>query len=96
MIQVGRLYRLSRINYQGNTGIVGGLMLKGVTVNVQVRGSQKRPATLAAMVDITETGSITVAGAYSFSLFPEYICITGTITSIEIVNYNIEDLGVIS
>jgi hypothetical protein len=91
-----RLYRLSRRNYQGNTGNQGGLIFKGAAVNVLVYGSQTKPANLAAMVDITEEGSIVLPGAYSFSIFPEYIAITGTVTGIEIVNYDVEDLGAIS
>lgn len=95
-METGKLYRLSRLNYQGNTGGSGGLILKGVAVNVLVYGSQTKPTALTGMVDITETGSIAAAGAYSFSLFPEYIAITGVVTGIEIVNYTAEDLGVIS
>lgn len=95
-MEAAKLYRLSRVNYQGNTGSVGGLILKGATVNVLIYGSQTKPATLTEMVDITETGSITAAGGYAFSLFPEYIAITGTVTSIELVNYTAEDLGAIS
>lgn len=95
-METGKLYRLSRVNYQGNTGSVGGLILKGAEVNVSVYGSQTKPTALTGMVDITEDGSIAAAGAYSFSLFPEYIAITGTVTGIEIVNYTVEDLGAIS
>ena len=95
-METGKLYRLSRPNYQGNTGAIGGLILKGAVVNVLVYGSQTKPTALTGMVDITEDGSIAAAGAYSFSLFPEYIAITGDVTWIELVNYDAEDLGAIS
>lgn len=95
-METGKLYRLSRLNDRGNTGGIGGLILKGAAVNVLVYGSQTKPTALTEMVDITETGSITAAGAYSFSLFPEYIAITGVATAIELVNYTAEYLGVIS
>lgn len=95
-METGKLYRLSRLNDRGNTGGNGGLILKGAAVNVLVYGSQTKPTALTGMVDITEEGSIVLPGAYSFSLFPEYIAITGVVTGIEIVNYTAEELGVIS
>ena len=90
---VNKLYKLERLNYQGNTGSQGGLILKGAAVNVTILGSQTKPAAIADMVDITENGAILAAGAYAFQLLPNYLYVSGTATSVEIVNYVTEDLG---
>ena len=96
VLEAGNLYRLKRQNYQGNTGNYGGLILKGDTVSVTILGSQTKPDFTEDMVDITEDGTIAAAGAYAFILFPEYITISGTVDSIELVNYVAEDLGEIA
>jgi len=95
-MQTGKLYRVKRVNYQGNTGNYAGLILKGETVNVVVRGSQSKPSALTDMVLLTEEAAITSAGAYPFILLPEYVALTGTVTAIEIVNMEVEELGAIS
>jgi len=92
-MEANKLYRVQRQNYQGNTGRQGGLILKGETVNVTILGSQTLPAAITDMVDITEDGAITAAGAYAFQILPNYLYVNGTVTSVEIVNYVTEDLG---
>lgn len=91
-MEANKLFKLRRPNYQGNTGSTGGLILKG-TVNATILGSQARPTALNQMVDITENGAITEAGAYAFQILPDYIYVNGTATTVEIVNYIAEDLG---
>jgi hypothetical protein len=97
----GHTYKVERINYGGNTGNYGGLILKGDTVSIAVTGSQSKPSYLSDMVDLIDglswnAGNIVAAGAYSFWMFPEYIHVSGTADAIEFLGYKaIEDLGLL-
>ena len=59
-----------------------------------MKGSNSQPAALANMVVFAErSAAITSAGIYPYTIFPEYIAITGTVSSIEIVGYTAELVG---
>jgi len=97
----GKVYRVERLNYGGNTGNYGALILKGDTVSVTVTGSQDRPSYQTNLVDIIPGAclnydTIVAAGIYSFVILPEYIRVTGTADAIELIGYKwIEDLGLL-
>ena len=93
-IEEGKVYRATRQGHQGNSSAMGGIILKGSTIDVIIYGSQTRPADLSEMVDITESGAIDAAGAYAFSLLPDYIAVVGTVTAIELVGYVGEETSI--
>ena len=92
----GHLYKLSRQDYRNNGSLVGGFLLGGDTVSVQVLGSKTEPDYQSDMIDMTNGTPLAVAGLHSFDILPEYICIAGTVTSIDILNYEAEDLGALA
>jgi len=95
-MEVDKLYKIQPQNYRGNTDPSAVLLLKGGTVSIGVLGRQTLPAAQADMINILNGDNIELEGAYSFELLPRYICFTGTADSIELVNYDIEEIGDIS
>nr|WP_319265337.1 hypothetical protein [uncultured Draconibacterium sp.] len=91
-MEKGKLYQVSR----GNTGPSAGVILKGDSVNIDIYGSQSKPAALANMVDITGEGTITAAGAVAFALLPEYIAFDGNADAIEVVGVVLNEVRDIS
>lgn len=95
-MEVDKLYRIKPQDYRGNTDPSAILLLKGNTVSIGFLGRQALPTEQADMVNLLNGDAIEAEGAYSFELLPRYICFTGTADSIELINYDIEDLGAIS
>ena len=90
-LSVSKLYKVRVQDYGSNTVPTGALLLMGDTVSVAINGSQELPIYATDMVVLTEDATITAAGAYSFSILPTYIYITGTITAIQLVGYLAEE-----
>ena len=92
VLSVNKLYKLKIQDYVSNTVPTGALLIKGSTVNIVVKGSQTLPVYTTDMVVLTEDAAITVVGAYSFAILPNYIYITGTLTGLELVGYLAEEV----
>lgn len=87
-MKANKLYRIVRHNFRGNTGPEAGVIIKGDTVSINVYGSHTLPETIDDMVDIANNTLFEAAGAYNFSILPNYVCFYGTADSIEVVNYD--------
>jgi len=94
-MEVNKLYKVKPQNYRGNTDPSAVILLKG-TVSIGLIGRQALPAAQADMINLLNGDAIEVAGAYSFELLTRYICFTGSADGIELINYDIEDLGAIA
>lgn len=93
---VDKLYKIAVQDYRGNTDPTAVLLLKGITSDVGVLGRQIQPASKAVMIDLLNGDGIVADGAYTFDLLPKYICFTGTVDTIELVGYSIDEIGDIS
>jgi len=94
-MEVDKLYKVQPQNYRGNTDPSAVLLLKGNSVSIGVLGRQALPAAQADMISLLAGDAIEAEGAYSFELLPRYICFTGSADSIELINYDIEEIGAI-
>lgn len=95
-MEVDKLYKVKPQNYRGNTDPTAIIILKGAVVSVGVLGRQALPAAQSDMVNLLDAATIDAEGAYYFELLPRYICFTGTVDDIELVNYDVELIGAIS
>jgi hypothetical protein len=87
-------YKVKRQNYQGNSGAIAGIIIKGAGISIDVLGSETRPALITDMVDIAGGTTLTDTGAHTFEILPQYIYFDGTADSIELINYEVvETLG---
>jgi hypothetical protein len=92
VLAANKVYKIKPLNYRGANDLPIGLLVKGYSASIQIKGSMTTPAVLADVVNIGS--AITANGLVTFDIFPTYIYITGTFTSIELINYVVEeDLG---
>jgi hypothetical protein len=94
-MEVNKLYKIQPQNYRGNTDPSAIILLKG-TVSIGLLGRQALPAAQTDMINLLDVATLDAEGAYSFELLPRYICFTGSATSIELINYDIEEIGAIA
>jgi hypothetical protein len=96
-MEVNKLYKVKRTNFQGNTGAQGSLLIHGAGVSIQVLGSKSLPSALADMVDIMNGTLLEGEGAYAFTTFPEYLYFVGTADKIDLIDYDeVDELGELS
>ncbi len=92
ILEAAKVYKIEPLNYRGANDLPIGILVKGYSASTQIKGSMIEPAGLADVVNIGS--AITASGLVTFDIFPTYIYITGTFTSIELINYVVvEDLG---
>ena len=96
IMKADTLYKVERLNYAGNTGSTGALLLYGDSIRVNILGSQILPDSSNAMVNIyrlilpaQDTSMIDTCGAYSFQILPNFIYFNGAVDSVEIVGYRV-------
>ena len=99
-LQDSTLYKVERINYAGNTGSIGAILLYGDSVRVNILGSQVLPDSTDQMVNLKnlivpaqDSTLIDTLGAYGFIIIPNYIFIQGAFDSAEIVGYRATSQG---
>ncbi len=95
-MEVNKLYKVWPQNYRGNTDPLAILLLTGDSVSVGVLGREVLPTTQASMINLLDVAALTTEGAHVFELLPRYICFSGTAVSIDLTNYDIEEIGAIS
>lgn len=90
------LYRIERLNYAGNTGSTGALLLHGDSVRINLMGSHVLTDSISHMTNIyslitpaPDSVSILAPGAYAAQILPKYLLYVGSADSIEIVGYRI-------
>jgi hypothetical protein len=92
ILEANKVYEIEPLNYRGANDQPIGILVKGYSASTQIKGSMIEPAALADVVNIGS--AITANGLVTFPVFPTYIYITGTFTSIELINYVVkENLG---
>ena len=89
-MESGKLYKVSPNLARNGSGIEAVLILKGDTVDVQILGSKSKPSALSDMVDIAGE-QIQTAGAFPFVMLTTYIYIEGTVSVIELENYQVDE-----